>query len=372
MSTAVIIGMNSANGSIPSDIFTSRSIARITYRHNDVTVYSFFGEGVHTNDPFYLMYPEYNTPGNHGQYGAWAWGVSRLIDGLKMVAQQSATPLPIDVSHLAVTGCSYAGKMALFAGALDERIALTIAQESGGGGMPAWRPSWVLRDPRGDVERIGNTNGAWFIRGMKTTFNGDNVFMLPHDHHELMAMVAPRALLATNNYDYIWLSNPSAYISARAAQATYSQLGIADRFGFIVDGSLTGNSHGHCQVPASQRPAIEAFVDKFMLGQAANTDVEVHPYPELEYAGWMPWSLRLDIAQLEGAATLTADQATGLSDKLEAALSSIAAGKTMPALNQLNAFANQVNAFVNAGALTSEQAEVLIGKVNETRTRLGE
>ena len=49
--------------------------------------------------------------------------------------------LPIDLKHIAVTGCSYAGKMALFAGAFDERVALTIAQESGGGGATSWRYS---------------------------------------------------------------------------------------------------------------------------------------------------------------------------------------------------------------------------------------
>jgi hypothetical protein len=31
--------------------------------------------------------------------------------------------------------------MALFAGAFDERVALTVAQESGGGGINAWRTS---------------------------------------------------------------------------------------------------------------------------------------------------------------------------------------------------------------------------------------
>ena len=244
-----IIGMNSANGSMPTDVFTSRNIARITYRHNDVTTY--FGKS--PNNPYFQMYPEYGATGVVGQYSAWAWGVSRLIDGIQMLAGQGA--LPVDPRHLGVTGCSYAGKMALFAGALDERVALTIAQESGGGGMPSWRPSWVLRDPRGDVERIGNTDGNWFITGMKTQFGGDNVFKLPHDHHQLMALVAPRGLLATNNYDYVWLSNPSAYISAKAAEEAYRQLGIADRYGYIDDGSATGNSHFHCAVPTSQRPA---------------------------------------------------------------------------------------------------------------------
>jgi hypothetical protein len=343
------------------------------YYHDQVTRYF---SSSHASGAYFYLYPEYNTPGNVGQYSAWAWGVSRLIDGIQIAARQSVNPLPIDVSHLAVTGCSYAGKMALFAGALDERVALTIAQESGGGGMPAWRPSWVLRDPRGDVERIGNTNGTWFITGMKTQFGGDNVFKLPHDHHQLMALVAPRGLLATNNYDYIWLSNPSAYIAARAAQETYRQLGIVDRFGYIVDGSLTGNPHSHCAVPASQRPAIEAFVDRFLLGLNVNTDIaaaHISPYTdaEVDSRGWMPWSLRNDIADLVAQEALTADQAAGLSDKLEAALSSIANGKTTPALNQLNAFNNQVSAFLNNGSLTPEQAAPLTAKVNSTRTRLG-
>ncbi|HYD53035.1 MAG TPA: hypothetical protein VEA99_10420 [Gemmatimonadaceae bacterium] len=360
-----VIGMNSSGGSIPADILTSRGIIRIAFNARDVTAYSFFGEGVHTNDPFYLMYPEYVTPGNHGQYASWSWGVSRLIDGMQIVASQPGSTFPIDPTHLAVTGCSYAGKMALFAGAFDERIALTIAQESGGGGMPAWRTSEILRDPRGDVERAANTNGAWFMRSMKAQFRGDSVYKFPHDHHQLMAMVAPRALLATNNYDFVWLSNPSAYISARATQAIYQGLGIADRFGFVIDAG-----HGHCAVPASQRPVIEAFVDKFLLGKEANTDVQVHPYPDLAYQQWMPWALRNDLAQFVTDGTLSADQAMGLRDKLEAALASIAAEKTTPALNQLKAFTNQVTAFVNAGAFTPEQGAALTARIDAIKAHI--
>ncbi len=263
-------------GSLPTAILTSRNIARIPYFHNQVTTYY----GKKATDPYFQLYPEYSAPGTVGQYSAWSWGVSRLIDGIQIAAK--AGTLPIDTRHLGVTGCSYAGKMAMFAGALDERVALTIAQESGGGGMPAWRVSYGLGDPRGDVEKMNNTDGNWFITSMKTTWAGDKVYRLPHDHHELMAMVAPRALLATNNVDYIWLSNPAAYVSARATQEAYNTLGVGDRFGFIIDGG-----HGHCQVPASQRPAIEAFVDKFLLGKDANTNVQVNPYPNIDYKAWM-------------------------------------------------------------------------------------
>lgn len=266
-----VIGMNSPNGSIPADIFTSRNIARITFSHNQVTTY---GNPQNTN-PFFRLYPDQNVV-NTGQYAAWSWGVSRLIDGLELVQAS----LPIDLSRLAVTGCSYAGKMALFAGAFDERIALTIAQESGGGGAPAWRVS----EFGGDVEKLGATDNRWFKDDM-FQFAGLNVPKLPHDHHELMAMVAPRALLVTGNTDFFWLSNPSAYVSSRATQEIYETFGIGDRFGFYIDGG-----HGHCAIPATQRPAIEAFVDKFLVGNTnVNTEIRVHPYTDLDHERWYSW-----------------------------------------------------------------------------------
>jgi hypothetical protein len=289
-----VIGMalapGSGTGSLPSDIFTSRNIARIDYVHNEVTEYAAGQQVPHAADPFYFLYPEFSVPGNAGQYSAWAWGVSRLIDGLQIAAKQLVAPLPIDTRHLAVTGCSYAGKMALFAGAFDERVALTIAQESGGGGAPAWRVSQGI-EPPGTVEKIDNTDGSWFMQGMKTQFAGDKVYKLPHDHHELMALVAPRALLVTGNTDFTWLSNRSNYVSSRAAQEIYETLGVPDRFGFYIDGG-----HGHCAVPAAQIPAISAFVDKFLLGRDANTAVAVYPqtdaFTQLDYRAWMPWSDR--------------------------------------------------------------------------------
>lgn len=265
-----VIGMNSLNGSIPADIFTSRNIARISFVHNQVTVYN----RAQNTDPFFQLYPDQNID-NTGQYAAWAWGVSRVIDGLELVKSK----LPIDLKHLAVTGCSYAGKMALISGAFDERIALTLAIESGGGGATAWRVSETL----GEVERLGATNYQWFKNDM-IQFAGLNVARLPHDHHELMAMVAPRALLVTGNTDYFWLANPSNYVASRAAHEVWKTFGIGDRFGFYIDGK-----HPHCNIPESERPAIEAFVDKFLLGKNVNTDITVNPYPDLNYQRWFAW-----------------------------------------------------------------------------------
>jgi hypothetical protein len=262
-----IIGMNSATGSLPANVFSSRNIAQITYNHNQVTTYN----NKSNNDPFFRLYPALTS---NGQYSAWAWGVSRLIDGLELVKAQ----LPIDLKHIGVTGCSYAGKMALFSGALDERIALTIPVESGGGGSAAWRVSETL----GQVEKLGATNFSWFMQSMNQ-FAGNNVPRLPHDHHELLAMIAPRALLVLGNSpDWTWLAEEASYVSARAAEDVYKTFGISDRFGFSQVGG-----HGHCEFPSTQNAELTAFVDKFLLGKTANTTVFKHLFPNTDYNRWI-------------------------------------------------------------------------------------
>ena len=265
-------------GSLPASIFTGLPIATVGYVSTQVTAYNFSSPSDHTADPFYQLYPEYcegicTGTSNQGEYAAWSWGVNRLIDGMEIATKQSVNPMPIDLKHLAVTGCSFAGKMALYAGAFDERIALTIAQENGGGGAPAWRVSHDI-EPQNTVEDIDDTNYDWFSQQMKQ-FAGDNVYKLPFDQHELMAMVAPRALLETGNASQYWLSNGSNYVSARATQRIYDTLGIGDRFGFFIDGI-----HAHCATLPIENAPLTAFIDKFMLGQAnANSDVEVYPTP---------------------------------------------------------------------------------------------
>ena len=265
-------------GSLPPALFQGLPIATVGYVSTDVAGYAFTSPSDHTGDPFYQLYPEYcegvcTGGSNQGEYAAWSWGVSRLIDGMEIATHQANNPLPIDMKHLAVTGCSFAGKMALYAGALDERIALTIAQENGGGGAPAWRVSHDI-EAQGTVEDVDDTNYDWFA-GQMLQFAGDNVYKLPYDQDELMALVAPRALLQTGNASQYWLSNGSAYVSSRATQRIYNTLGIGDRFGFFIDGS-----HAHCATNPIENAPLTAFIDKFMLGQAGvNTDVEVYPTP---------------------------------------------------------------------------------------------
>ncbi|MCH5309679.1 MAG: hypothetical protein J1E58_07435 [Prevotella sp.] len=244
--------------SLPKPLFENRPIATMTFHEAQVNDYSQWRphkeRGEHNFD---RLYPEQK---ENGAYSEWAWGMSRLLDGLQ---QLGAEQTKIDMSRIGVTGCSYAGKMALFCGAFDERIALTIAQEPGGGGAAAWRISHQMDS----VECLEKTDYHWFLESMRTNFSGDSVYQMPYDHHELCAMVCPRALLVLGNPDYKWLADGSTVVSLRAARKVWERFGIADRMGY----SIVGN-HPHCLLPESQYPEVEAFIDKFLLGK--NTDTK--------------------------------------------------------------------------------------------------
>ena len=260
--------------------------ASMSFSHDQVAKYESTSTR-YKNDPFNVLYPELYDNGN---YSKWAWGVSRLIDGLE-IATEKGQLKNIDLKHIAVTGCSYAGKMAMFCGAFDERVALTVAQEPGGGGASAWRTIAYTAKKFGiSVEGIGNTNYSWFMTSMQN-FNGKQD-LLPHDHHEILAMCAPRALLVIGNPDMEWLCDYSTYITCRAAEKIYETFGIEDRFGFVIDGG-----HGHCSSTAAENAAVKAFVQKFMLGDTTvNTMIRTvtngSSYPTLgdmdedEYAQW--------------------------------------------------------------------------------------
>ena len=252
----IVIGMNSPTGSAGTAPFSG--VIQVPFNHDQVTTYN----GKNANNPFFKLYPTLTA---NGQYSAWSWGISRLIDGIELVKDQ----MKADPKRIAVTGCSYAGKMALFGGAFDERIALTIAQESGGGGINSWRMSQAFTTRTGvNIEKINNTNYSWF----KTSMQNLNPNTLPHDHHELVAMIAPRAFLALGNPGYEWLGDESGYKSLMAAVEVWKAMGVSDRFGFDFAGG-----HTHCVAASSQTTAITSFVNRFLKNGTNTTNVRANP-----------------------------------------------------------------------------------------------
>jgi hypothetical protein len=211
----------------------------------------------------------FTTTGSNDGAGAliaWAWGVSRIIDAL------AATPAAkIDATKIAVTGCSRNGKGALMIGAFDERIALTIPQESGSGGMAAWRVSYAEDTSYGGTSsshKVQTLDSAyyeqpWFSTNLLQFGSTTNVNKLPFDHHELAGMVAPRGLLVLENTDYQWLGVNSVANDATAAQMIFQALGVTDNMGFANSG------HTHCVPNSAEGPYVDAFVQKFLFAKTS-------------------------------------------------------------------------------------------------------
>jgi len=269
--SCVVIGMNSASSLVSG-------CTQVPFSHDQVVTYT--SSSTQTmSDPFYKVYP--SLYGKIGNYSAWSWGISRLIDGLEQVKAE----LNIDTTKIATHGCSYAGKMSLFAGALDERVALTVVQESGGGGINSWRTSQDFVTRTGtSIEKIDNTNFGWFMSSMKSL----DPYSLPHDHHELVAMIAPRATIILGNADYDWLGDESGYKSTVAAIEVWKALGVPDHIGYDFT-----SGHSHCQAAASQTASVKTFVDRYLKGGTGSTNVAIKPTStkfNLDTAGVIDWT----------------------------------------------------------------------------------
>ncbi|KIK69580.1 carbohydrate esterase family 15 protein [Collybiopsis luxurians FD-317 M1] len=208
------------------------------------------------------FYNLYGKSANASAMTAWVWGVSRIIDVL-----EETPAAQINTQRIGVTGCSRDGKGALMAGAFEPRIALTIPQESGSGGDAGWRISLYEQNSGSVVQTATEIVGenVWF----STSFNNyvNNLNSLPYDHHLLLAMVAPRGLIAFENTDYVWLSPVSAFGCETAARTVYQALGVSQNHGFEQVGG-----HAHCAWPTSLTPALDAFINKFLLGQNVSTN----------------------------------------------------------------------------------------------------
>ncbi len=143
-------------------------------------------------------------PDEWGGLGAWAWGISRVIDWAETEGR-------IDARRIAVFGSSRLGKVALWAAAQDERIKVTWAAISGSGGA-------VLN------RRIYAPVLQWFAENFNCW--AGRVGELPIDQHELIALLAPRPLYITEGMDDPFSDALGAFGSMRGANPVYELFGL--------------------------------------------------------------------------------------------------------------------------------------------------
>ena len=141
---------------------------------------------------------------------AWAWGLMR---GMDMVVR---TPY-LDASRVLVTGSSRLGKAALIAGAFDDRFAVVVPNQTGGGGAPLSK------------RRFGENVGTeilnythWYCRAYDKYAEHEKD--MPFDQHLLLACIAPRPLMV-QGFDEQWFDTKGEFLALKAASPVWEFLG---------------------------------------------------------------------------------------------------------------------------------------------------
>jgi hypothetical protein len=220
------------------------------------------------NSGIYNLYPK----GKFGTIAAWAWGFHRCVDALLQLDQvddpyKAKHLAPIDAGKIAIIGHSRGGKAALLAGATDERIALTCANNSGAGGAG----SYMFQEAGSETLKYSlSTVPYWYNSDFLSKYSGCQA-ELPFDQHFLKALVAPRALLTTEALGDHHANPAGTWLTHQAAREAYRLLGQEERLGIYY------RAGGHEHNLADWQVFLD-FLDMQFRGIKPDKQFNINPF----------------------------------------------------------------------------------------------
>jgi len=200
---------------VPAEFIVSRGYAFLTACYAQVSP----DVEVKKGDPEELAYThvfelwgkrDESRTDNTTALGAWAWALSRGLDLVETIPE-------IDARKCVATGSSRLGKAALLAAARDERFAVCVPNQTGGGGVPL-----AKRDFGENVSTEMASFPHWYCKAYTKYI--DNEQAMKFDQHLLVAAIAPRALLV-EGFNQGWFDAKGEWLSCCAASPVWEFLG---------------------------------------------------------------------------------------------------------------------------------------------------
>jgi hypothetical protein len=302
---AIVIGDESftasgiAGVSAPTEWTTDDRSDAVAWGNRNAYGFDFSTLAMREMGLFYKLFPyERNSTAEVSAEMAYAYGVSRVIDALELIADDSRLPATLDAGKIAVRGFSINGKYAFVAAVFDERIGVCIPGASGASGLSPWRYTYVGHEYDWTETPFYNTEVSAKAVATGTEFMGNSVrhnrvreielfrrFMnpghmyeqetgafgygtrLPYDQNDLLATLAPRAVLLENTVNDYNDGSEADALSMEIAKSVYRALGYdADELLRFNYGKYATSGDPHGQVGAVSN--VSALLRHYFYGNA--------------------------------------------------------------------------------------------------------